>query len=565
MLTKNELLQGRYRIIRQLGHGGMGAVYEAQDERLGSSVALKEIIIELDKIPPGKQRELFMRAFEREAKLLANLHHEAFPRVMDYFSEEDRQFLIMELIHGDDLGALLDKNKQPFALRDILKWTDQLLDALDYLHTQTPPIYHRDIKPQNLKATLRGKIKLLDFGIAKSLDNASSTMTNHTFVGATLNYSPIEQVLPAIAATFREFIVLKYSEKAKVILDQNTNAQCDIYAVGATLYHLLTNRVPVESTKRSLEIWEGNADPLPNPSGINPEITPAISAFLLKAMQIERENRFATAIEMQEALQIIIAEETRQKTDEGKTLLLVEPLISPTVKEEINYAQTIRQAVTEGMISDGQTIPEKINEMSANTRAAQTQASNTQFSDIELLKTKSPKNEVFKTPAAGNIFESEIPKTSYFAEKPVDERQTAPVTLIEPEPIEAASSGAKRSWLLPLAALGILTVGGIGGAIWLNGPSSPVSNKPTANVAASTLTIQPSISPTIQPGISSGASPTVSPTTVQNISEKNKPKPTIAPTQNKTPVQNTVKPTTQKTSKPKPQQDPNCVFTNSCK
>ncbi len=128
-------------------------------------------------------------------------------------------------------------------------------------------------------------------------------MTNQTFVGATLDYAPIEQILPAITPTFREFIVLKHEAKAKAVLEQNTDARCDIYAVGATFYHLLTNCVPVDSTKRTLEIWEGNEDPLPNPCEIKSgDFRRQFRRGLLKALEIERENRFSSAIEMQEAL-----------------------------------------------------------------------------------------------------------------------------------------------------------------------------------------------------------------------------------------------------------------------
>ncbi len=352
MLEKNEVLQQRYRIVRQLGHGGMGAVYEAKDERLGSAVALKEIIIELDKIPTAAQRELFRRAFEREARLLANLHHEVFPRVMDYFSEENRQFLIMELVFGDDLGESLHKNKTPFALNEALQWADHLLDALDYLHIQTPSIFHRDIKPQNLKVTSRGKIKLLDFGIAKSVDQTASTTTNQTFVGATPDYAPIEQLLRAITPTFREFIVLKHSAKANAVLNQKTDARCDLYAVGATFYHLLTNRAPVDSAKRSLEIWEGNADPLPKPDELNADIPPIISAWLMKALEIERKNRFSSALEMQQALQDSITVIKEKKPQEEKTLRLLEQEVLLLSNLE-NPNQSLHQMTTEKFIRSG--------------------------------------------------------------------------------------------------------------------------------------------------------------------------------------------------------------------
>src|SRR5689334_17164519 len=114
----------------------MGAVYMARDQRLRSVVALKESLY---------TDEQARRAFEREAALLANLHHPALPNVIDHFTEGDQQFLVMQFIPGDDLGAKMENKGGPFSVAEVTAWADQLLDALDYLHTQTPPVLHRDI------------------------------------------------------------------------------------------------------------------------------------------------------------------------------------------------------------------------------------------------------------------------------------------------------------------------------------------------------------------------------------------------------------------------------------
>ena len=320
MLVENTLLYKRYRITRLLGKGGFGAVYEAIDETFGEPIALKEIHL-LTKLSSDKQRNHIIKAFRRESKTLAKARHETIPFVRDYFSENDRQFLVMELVEGDELAELLEKNKRPFPLEDVLDWTHQLLDALDYLHTLSPPIFHRDIKPQNLKLTLRGKIKLLDFGIAKVVESKTKVnIAQKTFMAATQDYSPIEQLLHAIEPMSRDYFLLKYKNRTEKLLKQKTDARCDIYALGATLYHLLTNRVPIESTKRISEIWEGNEDPLIKPAEINPEIPPEISDLLLKAMAVERGDRFESALEMQEALQEEILSKKRRE-EEAKRLI----------------------------------------------------------------------------------------------------------------------------------------------------------------------------------------------------------------------------------------------------
>lgn len=317
MLAKNEILQNRYKITRRLGQGGMGAVYEAKDDkRFGKAIALKEILIDADETNPQRQKFL-KRAFESEAKILTSLEHECFPQVIDYFVESERQFLVMELVQGENLSKLLENRQTPFSTDEVLNWAEQLLDALDYLHTLPRPVFHRDIKPQNLKLTRRGRIKLLDFGIAKASDVGNGlTLTNQTFIAATLHYSPLEQILKAVDANYREFLLQKFGEKFVKVLVNRTDARSDIYALGATVYHLLTNTLPVDSLKRALKVFDGETDPLPNPQELNPLIPAAISEWILRAMEIENGERFANANEMLAALtDVLDAEKFRRERE----------------------------------------------------------------------------------------------------------------------------------------------------------------------------------------------------------------------------------------------------------
>src|ERR1044071_9653936 len=133
MLAPNTLLQNRYLIIRSIGHGGMGAVYLARDQRLGHTVALKETLF---------TEERMRRAFEREARLLAHLRHPALPKVPDHFDEDGGQFIVMEFISGDDLEMLLAQRGEPLPVQQGTAWGDELLKALGYLHHQDTPILH---------------------------------------------------------------------------------------------------------------------------------------------------------------------------------------------------------------------------------------------------------------------------------------------------------------------------------------------------------------------------------------------------------------------------------------
>ena len=271
MLTPDTTLQGRYRIIRQLGQGGMGAVYEAVDERLDTTVALKETLF---------ADERLRRQFEREARLLARLHHPALPRVSDHFSEGDGQFLVMQYIPGDDLSEMMSKRQGPFPASQVMSWADQLLDALDYLHTQDPQIIHRDIKPQNLKLTARGQIILLDFGLAKGQGgDISRVTTSASIFGYTPNYAPLEQ-----------------------IQGLGTDLRSDLYSLAATVYHLLTGIKPPDALSRAAALVNGQDDPLVPASQANPTVTPQVDQVLKKAMSQNREQRYSAADEMRKAL-----------------------------------------------------------------------------------------------------------------------------------------------------------------------------------------------------------------------------------------------------------------------
>jgi S1-C subfamily serine protease/tRNA A-37 threonylcarbamoyl transferase component Bud32 len=271
MPAPDTILQGRYRIVRQLGRGGMGAVYEAVDERLSRTVALKETLVDSDDLK---------RAFEREARLLANLRHPVLPKVIDHFTENDGQFLVMEYIPGSDLGELLSRRSSPFSPAEVLRWADDLLDALDYLHTHEPPVIHRDIKPSNLKLTAQGKIVLLDFGLAKGVaGQMTRTTSGMSVVGYTLNYAALEQ-----------------------IQGERTSPRSDLYSLAATVYQLLTGRVPEDALKRAADMFDDKEDPLVAVHVLNPEVPESFSEVLMQALSLKPSKRPLNAAEMRAAL-----------------------------------------------------------------------------------------------------------------------------------------------------------------------------------------------------------------------------------------------------------------------
>jgi serine/threonine protein kinase len=271
MIETGTTLQQRYKIDKQIGQGGMGAVYVATDSRFGSTVAIKETLCMDDN---------FRKAIEREARLLNSLKHAALPRVSDHFEENDGMFLVMEYIPGDDVAAMLENTSIKFTVEQVMKWADQLLDALDYLHNQELPVIHRDIKPQNLKLNSRGEMILLDFGLAKGnpTDAGHHTAAKSIF-GYSRNYASLEQ-----------------------IQGTGTDPRSDLYSLAATLYHLLTRVPPEDALTRAMSVLSQKPDPLVPASALNPEVPRGVAGVLQKAMDLNASERPATAEEMRQML-----------------------------------------------------------------------------------------------------------------------------------------------------------------------------------------------------------------------------------------------------------------------
>jgi len=268
-LPAGTVLGGRYRIIRLLGEGGMSRVYLAEDNRLGVQMAVKENLqISLE----ARQQ------FEQEARILAQLSHPNLPRVSDHFTDPGtgRQYLVMEYVEGEDLESTLQRTGKPLPEKPVLIWTEQVLDALEYLHGQHPkPIIHRDIKPGNIRLTPQGKVKLVDFGLVKLLDPKDPRTKTALRGLGTPEYAPLEQYAGA----------------------GHTDARSDIYSLGATLYHLLTHVTPPDVHQRML-----TPGALIPPRQLSPQLSENTERAVLRAMQVYPDHRYQTAREMRRAL-----------------------------------------------------------------------------------------------------------------------------------------------------------------------------------------------------------------------------------------------------------------------
>jgi len=256
ILERDSILQKRYRIIENLGQGGMGSIYRAVDENLGVEVAVKENLF---------TTEEYARQFRLEAVILANLRHPNLPRVSDHFVVAgEGQYLVMDFIEGEDLRQRMERVGL-LPEDEVIQVGAAMCDALDYLHSRKPPVLHRDIKPGNVKVSPDGHIYLVDFGLAKIIQGNQATTTGARAM--TPGYSPPEQYGTA-----------------------RTDARTDIYSLGATLYAALTGVIPEDGLARAMD--NAQLTPLRKRT---PDITRRLAAAIEKAMEIDPSDRYQTA------------------------------------------------------------------------------------------------------------------------------------------------------------------------------------------------------------------------------------------------------------------------------
>ncbi|MDQ7824074.1 MAG: serine/threonine-protein kinase [Candidatus Eremiobacteraeota bacterium] len=261
-------LQGRYKILSQIGRGGMGYVFKVHALRLNKECALKEMY---DHFVEADDRERVAAQFQNEAETMAKLDHPGIPRILDTFEENDRHYLVMEFVDGRTLEQVVMENPQYIMESQVLEWSDQILDILDYLHTRPDPVIIRDLKPANIMLTSEGRIKIIDFGIAKIFDPRDRTMTAIKGSGSA-GFAPPEQ----------------YGSGG-------TDPRSDIYALGVSLYYLLTKIIIADSVDRILQGGTVNA-----PSHYNPLVSAQVDALILKMIELKPDERFQSVVAIRE-------------------------------------------------------------------------------------------------------------------------------------------------------------------------------------------------------------------------------------------------------------------------
>jgi len=312
LLARGTVLNNRYIIMHVLGFGGFGAVYLAFDQRLGNRrVAIKELLQTTPEV---------VRQFEIEAKILATLSHPVLPKAYDwfkYYSGDIRYYLVMEFIDGISIWDLVQQ-KGMMTPATAIQVIEPVLDAVAYLHNQNPPIIHRDIKPSNILLTRDRKVYLVDFGIAKIVKSGQRTATGAQ--GVTPGFSPPEQYLSS----------------------GETDVRSDIYSLGATLYFMLTAKIPPDVTERLQREIAGqpSLEPIRN---INRTVSPQIEKAIFKAMALRKEHRFNNVNEFLQGLKgqiTITTQQTAQSIYSSQSLFSSQSIQSQQILQLPNTKQS---------------------------------------------------------------------------------------------------------------------------------------------------------------------------------------------------------------------------------
>src|SRR5512139_137158 len=278
---------GPYRIVEQLGSGGMATVFKAYHASLDRFVAIKVLH------PAFKQDPQFLTRFQREARIVAKLQHPAIVPVYDFNEHDGQPYLVMRFIEGETLKARLSKGE--LSLPEMVQVLHPVGEALQYAHGQG--VLHRDVKPSNILLTPDGTVFLADFGLARIAQAGESTLSQDALVGTPQYISP---------------------EQARG--DADLDARTDVYSLGVVMYELLVGRVPYQADTPYAVIHDHIYAPLPLPRSIKPGFPEALERVLLKALAKERDDRYASVTELmtafESAAQAIISEAATQVAEQ---------------------------------------------------------------------------------------------------------------------------------------------------------------------------------------------------------------------------------------------------------
>lgn len=278
-LNTGDILHNQYKVIKVIGKGGYSDVYLVEDMIDNTYLAVKELVIYCT--DPAERAEV-ENQIRLEVNMLRELKHPKLPEFKDYFEENQRYYMIMEYIEGEDLVISYESNIDYWSVQVVLNLAIELCSMFEYLHSQNPPVIFKDLKPQNIMIDRSGAFRLIDFGISKYY--GSKTMPAARAVSA--NFSSPEQYTSI-----------------------GTDMRSDIYSLGATLYYLFTGEKPLDAVKRMITPGE-----FKKPGTLNPSVTEELEAIILKAMELKKEKRYQSVSEMKRDFEKVATSKKLEKS-----------------------------------------------------------------------------------------------------------------------------------------------------------------------------------------------------------------------------------------------------------
>ncbi len=521
------MVRGRYLIVQMIGYSQESEVYLAVDQGSGSAVALKRTVFGSDQAKGD--------ALDREAKVLANLRHPVLPNVLDNFIEGSDHFLVVQHITGDDLAKRLEDSRKPFPLSWCMFWADQLLDALTYLHSHSPAIIHRAVSPYNMKLTDENHVVLLDYGSVRASDGAVALANP-----AVSRFASIEQI------------------QGSALVPAS-----DVYSLAASIYQLLANVMPIDAAVRAGALASGSADPHTPLSVVNDDVPIEISNVIHKGMEINIENRFGSAAEMQKALRRAYKQSLEAMTAET---VAFSPGSAPTIPDATPVPRRSATQIYEEQDGIGSSFR-------GSGTAAQIQTDDDGPGAKTIENETYPPTEAYSDTGQSSGHAATIPSfdqaTARIGDELKPEREMIPAAQIPVPPQAAAPVAAKKSSSKVLFVLGglfvlvFLMVAAAGGGWYVYSnyysgaqvdvtpaptPDVPASPEPTVNVATDTNT-----NTNTEVGTSDDSN-----TTDDNTSQRTTTSPSTPPATRSTPQERVrdKPPRTTQTAAPKPTSKP---------
>lgn len=299
--TQEFLNNGRYHLSASNRTEDPFLISDAYDTTRDARVVVREV--RMPRAAAEADSERLRLTFVNSGTLLKGIRHESLIHVNDHFSESGRHFLVLESVDGDPLSLTLDAGGIGFEVSQVMDWADQMLAGLDYLHSFKPRVIHQRVRPQHLVLTSEGRIKLLAFTVAAESGLNITTNIQPNLFDGDIAYSPLEQIWDNLDSASQNVIINHFGEKFEFDMGMPLDPRSDVYSAGATLYHMITGKKPVDALERTIELIEGNEDPLRPVTDFAPLAPPEIVDVISRSMQIVRDARFSAAAEMRAALQ----------------------------------------------------------------------------------------------------------------------------------------------------------------------------------------------------------------------------------------------------------------------